>query len=643
MSKRYLIIFLFLFTFWVRGPAITQGLPYFYNEDEAHHFNRVVSMVKSGDYNPHYFHKPSLHFYLRMPVVAASFLWNVKQGHIRSLKEIITKDEEGVAGYAFSASHPGIVKWNRAFSVLLGALTVILTSMVILECTTSMAAASIGGLLVALSPSLLEHGATIGVDVVMDFFCLLSTYCCLRYIKGGVATLLYTGALAAGLAISSKYNALPIAAVPILAALMKNDAKSFLSLKTLLIVICGFIVGSPYIFKELPLFLDQFAYEIWHYKIAGHEGHTGEPGIGQAIFYTKWFAQEAFGFTALIAAIAGFLYELRSDKRQTFLIALFPTLFFLLMIEQKVNFTRNMLVVIPYLAIFAACFAARFFRKTSLAWGGAILLLIQPVWQTFAARGEMRHAVESRNILEADLKGQPKSETAVSTLLECAPSCLQPFGVSEVSGTDSPLKVYMDGFNLFVAPSSLLAAPYMSLAKELPGEEGPQRIVKNPAMKVWKFEEDKIATEEKNNFLSSPNAHRITLKHTGDEFSCSSGSEEYCWVDQRIARVYIEGLREDSNFFGKDGTVPFEFTVFNPWEGQRAQITFDDFMAFIDLPKLEVGKLQTFTIDMPYNELKTQGYFIVTLSDIHSPLHWSGSADGRRLGVAIKSIRISPR
>lgn len=644
MQKKYLLLILIALTFWMRGPAITQGLPYFYNEDEAHHFNRVVSMVKSGDYNPHYFHKPSLHFYLRMPVVALSFLWNVKQGGIKSLKEIVTKDQEGIAGYSFSASHPGIVKWNRAFSVLLGALTVLLTFCIVFEFTADPIASFIGGMLVIFSPALLEHGATIGVDVVMDFFCLLTTYLCLRFYKEGKLSDLILGSLAAGLAVSSKYNALPIVAVPIAAALLTKDSKHCcLSVKALILSVGGFLLGSPYIIKELPLFLDQFAYEIWHYKIAGHEGHTGEPGVGQAIFYTKWLAFESLGLVGLIAGIFGAIVLFRKERWNTTLVALFPILFFILMIEQRVNFTRNMLVVIPYLSIFAACLVAHYVTRRGVALAFAAALLVQPAWQAFGLRKSMKQIPESRNVLEEKLANHPDVETAVSSLLECSASCLKAKGISEVSKSDGPLKVYMDGYNRFAAQAALKESPFMQLIEEIPGEAGEQRIIQNPAIKVWKFADDKLESTDINNFLSSSDARRVTMKRTGEEFTCQSGSEQYCWIDQRISRVYVENLRDDRNFFGKDGVVPFEFTLFNPWEGQQAKITFDDFMAFIDLPKLETGKLQTFTIDMPYNELKSQGYFIMTLSDVHSPLHWTGAADPRRLGVAIKSIKIIPR
>jgi len=124
------IIVLCFFSLWLRLPFIYSGMPFFYSEDEAHHFNRVAEMTKSGDWDPHYFHKPSLHFYLRIPVTALAFLDSARKGHIKSLKELRTRDKYGLAGYAFTASHPGIVKWNRALSVLFSLLLIVFTYLI---------------------------------------------------------------------------------------------------------------------------------------------------------------------------------------------------------------------------------------------------------------------------------------------------------------------------------------------------------------------------------------------------------------------------------------------------------------------------------------------------------------------------------
>src|SRR5690606_14247362 len=125
---------------------------------------------------PNYFHKPSLHFYLRMPVVAASFLWGVREGHLRSIKEIRTRDKFGLAGYAITSSHPGIVMWNRAFSVLLSLGVLLFTFLITYEISGSSLLASIATLLAAFSPDAIGESAVIGVDVVMAFFVVASVY-----------------------------------------------------------------------------------------------------------------------------------------------------------------------------------------------------------------------------------------------------------------------------------------------------------------------------------------------------------------------------------------------------------------------------------------------------------------------------------
>ena len=102
------------------SPGVQRGLPYFYDEDEAHHFTRTVNMVKTGDYNPHYFRKPSLHFYLRMPAVAIGYLYSVSKDRAHSLNDVVSDDPHGIARYPLSTTHPEIAKFARMVSILCG-------------------------------------------------------------------------------------------------------------------------------------------------------------------------------------------------------------------------------------------------------------------------------------------------------------------------------------------------------------------------------------------------------------------------------------------------------------------------------------------------------------------------------------------
>ena len=296
------LLLLVLLTAWLRIPTITDGLPYFEREDEAHHFNRTVRMVQSGDFNPHYFHKPSLHFYLRMPVVAASFLWGVRQGDLKKIQQIQTRDPYGIGGYAFTASHEGIVKWNRALSVLLLIGTVLLVYLCMIRMGAPPSLSFFSAALFSVSPNAFLYSTTIGVDIVVTFFAVATSYAAICAVtvdaeeaKPKHDWLFWATAFLAGLTISSKYNALPIVAVPIIASF------SFPKVLWKKLTIClvgisgGFLIGSPYILSEIPLFLNHLAYEIWHYGVAGHVGNQAEPGLQQAIFYFWWLVGERIG------------------------------------------------------------------------------------------------------------------------------------------------------------------------------------------------------------------------------------------------------------------------------------------------------------------------------------------------------------
>src|SRR5690606_36429336 len=82
--------------------------------------------TKESRLNPEYFHKPSLHFYLRMPVTYLALKIAEKRGVIRGYEEVVTSDPFGLARYAFSASPIESAIANRLLSMLLSLFTVLL-------------------------------------------------------------------------------------------------------------------------------------------------------------------------------------------------------------------------------------------------------------------------------------------------------------------------------------------------------------------------------------------------------------------------------------------------------------------------------------------------------------------------------------
>ena len=226
------------------GPFITSGLPFMALEDEAHHFQRTVQMVKTGSFNPEYFNKPSLHFYLRMPVVAAAFVSAVKAGEIRRVDQMVTRSPAPRGGWAFTVSHPRILVWNRAFGVVLGLLGVALT-FALGHALTGRDATAVGAAsLVAVSPALAMDAAKVGVDTPMVVMCLLAMWLALRLQARFTTGRLVAAGVVAGLAFSTKYNALPIVALPMVVCVMSGRRGAGTILLALSMPVAGFLLHA---------------------------------------------------------------------------------------------------------------------------------------------------------------------------------------------------------------------------------------------------------------------------------------------------------------------------------------------------------------------------------------------------------------
>lgn len=625
---------------------IFSGLPYFYQEDEAHHYNRSVNMVKSGDLNPHYFHKPSLHFYLRMPVVALSFINEVREGRAKSLKEIRTRDIYGLGDYAFTASHPGMVKWNRALSVSLSLLLICFVFLVCQHLGGSTLASSFAALVCAFSPDLIEHSAVVGVDTLMACMCAACIWLLCQLDRKFSPFRLFLLGLFAGLAISSKYNAAPILLLPFASALLLGDDW----LRDLSIAffapVLGFFLGSPYILSSIPLFLDQLAYEVWHYGIAGHEGHSASPGLEQALFYAHWLNSSAVGAAVLALAALGGLFGVAGEKRRLlFLISLFPICFAALMISQKANFTRNMLALIPFLAIFAAYPLALLGR---LKWGILlalplfVLALVLPVKNSRDLVLEVLAQSDSRDsFAEFIRQAEPQLEKGIAGQLLVRPELFSlPNTTIFNQETESPASLYLLGYDqVSFGNREALSEPLQSglkLEREFAGTAKKMRVVKDPQIWVYRFEKEKIHLEARKLALAS-NHYQLSLSNSGP-FCVSSSSqsattissadvqEPHCWTQSRISKLLFTGRR-------------VQFEAMSPWPDSLSfRVRGSDFEQEFRLDQAGHWKLFELVLPEPGPENLT-----LEIDRVRAPRSAGLNDDPRRLGLALRPPSASDR
>lgn len=612
-THRSIVLAVILFiALWFRYPFIGAGLPYFYDEDEAHHFNRVVNMVKKGEYNPHYFLKPSLHFYLRMPLVALGFLHEVKEGRARKITDIDTEDRFGIGGYAFSTSHPAVVKMSRLLSLLLGLGVVLLTGLLALELTGSLLAGAVSSLLVAVAPSLVPSSATIGVDSLACFFCTLTVYLAVRTIKSFSPSSLAATAVASGLAIGSKYNAAPIVVLPILSSLISQRFAARYLLISLAVPLLTFLATSPFIIVSLPLFLDHVAYEIWHYGIAGHEGHTEEPGIRQALFYLNWLTKEGIGILPLLLAFGG--VSLATRRKELLLVAAFPLLYFVLMSGQRANFTRNMHVVIPFVALFGAVSLSRLNQwLCDKRWAISLIasiVILPTVWSGYqATRGAL---IPETRLLAGEFIRHRVAEggdVAVEGELQFEPNALRSERVTAIPRRELDVATLsLTGYSdLVVSKGSLASLPTLPTVRDIPGDNL-KRIVANPAIVALSLttpEADAMAREKaKTLFRLEP--------YRGGNYTLCVTTEGHCWLSSRKLFLPMEGT----------GRFLLKGEAMSPWQGQSVN----------DVKLGEPGRWQEIAIPIEIQE----GGAWLTVKEIHL-----APQDGRRLGVALRKISIT--
>ena len=208
--------------FALRAPQVGAHLPYLYDHDEAPVLNRLLGMVQEGRYNPERFRYPSLTFYLRMPAVAAGFLHAAQAGEIGSIGEVVTANHSVRGEVARTVSHPRIVMWARSVSTIFSVLLILLTYLVARRVASEPWVAGVAALLVAITPPLIEDSEKVGVDTLMATMCLLTVWLSLRAMEQPTVARAALAGLAAGLAVSSKYNAMPVVVVPVLGVLLSG-------------------------------------------------------------------------------------------------------------------------------------------------------------------------------------------------------------------------------------------------------------------------------------------------------------------------------------------------------------------------------------------------------------------------------------
>jgi len=356
--------------------GVSFGLPFFYHYDEPSLVQIGARVVQDGQFNPKWFHYPSLSGYLQSAAYALSYL------------VVTARAEEYVTIQEFPLHV--FYLWGRSLTVILALATILSTALLSARIGRSQITGVVAALILTLSSGFSAEARYITPNVPSAFFAVLAV---LFFCRARKRSQLVVAGLMTGFAIGCKYN-LMILLLPMIVTTLfsRSDEAIFSNIKDSINIlgaaILGFIASSPFVILELPTFLNQFCFELRHYRTAGHVGAEGNWNI---LYYLKHLFTNGLGPPIFVCTALGIIWTLFKD-RKTLLqpVYLFPILYITVLSTMKVNFVRNLTPLYPFLAIWAGHFVTNFTKSIHQRLGlkfarftSVVLLLFAliPAWQ----------------------------------------------------------------------------------------------------------------------------------------------------------------------------------------------------------------------------------------------------------------------
>lgn len=334
--------------------AVSGYLPYPRHMDEPYVTERAERILKTNDWNPHYFNYSSFPIY----VTAAGF----SAGYLKYCGE--TKIRPNIADIK-SVGYPyyrpvDVVAPARYFFAAMILLSLILCGWIgyrLLGAPEMLALVPFLGFFSWLLQS--QSITYINVDVLACLMTALALAAIIRHADSDKFLLsgVIPGILC-GLAIAAKYTYCWILITALLAIWMyKGKWKGYRSIVLTLCMVLGFLAVVPWAILDLKTFLNELGAQAFSYA-QGRPNWSCEPGWPNLAAYLREIIKENGIYTVPIA-LTGLAYMLMKDFRIALLFLSFPLINLVHLSTNRLHYSRNAIFAyICYAVLLAAGFVA---------------------------------------------------------------------------------------------------------------------------------------------------------------------------------------------------------------------------------------------------------------------------------------------
>lgn len=375
-----------------------EGIDFGHHWDEPERIGTLIHAVERGELLPSWYHYPSVVHDLIVLSAAPELLG-------ADLPASAADASPGMTALTgLLKSHAFLLRTRRLFFTL-ALLSVVATYALVLRARARPFEAVVAAGLVGLSWEFGYHARWIAPDALTAVSAAVVLHALERAAapRAHIAWLAFAAA-AAGVACGTKYPS-GLLLLPVIVAAARagrgrwRPTLGYAGLG-ILVFVMAYLITTPGTLMQHGIFLADVQFEMQHYRTGHGGGHTIVPGLPHIAAEVEYLSLVALSpyepIAALfsVLALAGAVWLSRRERWRAALLLSFPLAYVGYMGTQSVMMARNLLVVVPFLAVLSArgaglCYeaAGRLSRgRTGVVLATAALFSCNGAWLISAAR-----------------------------------------------------------------------------------------------------------------------------------------------------------------------------------------------------------------------------------------------------------------